>query len=62
MSERLLSRQQVAEWLGVPAGTLARWAYVGEGPRFFKIGRHCRYDESDVKTWLETREAGRVRT
>jgi len=56
--ERYLTRREVSEWLGIPARTLARWAYVGSGPPFFRIGRWAMYREDEVERWLETRRAG----
>ena len=54
---RLLSIDEVAELLGVPAGTLYRWRYVGTGPRGIKVGKHVRYRPADVEAWLEEQAA-----
>lgn len=43
----------VSEFLGVPVATLDQWAYQGKGPRFFRVGRHRRYDETELRAWLE---------
>jgi excisionase family DNA binding protein len=53
VAERLMSRREVAEYLDVPEATLARWAYVGGGPSYFRVGRHTRYRFEDVIAWLE---------
>ena len=53
--ERLLSRQEAAALLGVPRRTLDEWAYRSAGPPFFKVGKYCRYRESDLVTWLQAR-------
>lgn len=53
MAERLMSRREVAEYLDVPEATLARWAYAGAGPSYFRVGRHTRYRREDVLAWLE---------
>jgi len=53
--EKLLSRREVAELLGVPAGTVDQWAATGTGPRYMKVGRHARYRPSDLEKWLDTR-------
>ena len=55
MPKRLLTPQQLADLLQVPIKTLYAWKYQGEGPRALKIGRHLRYDEDVVDTWLRTR-------
>jgi hypothetical protein len=52
-NQRLLSRAEVAVWLGVPAKSLATWAHIGRGPRYALVGKHARYDPADVRAWLE---------
>lgn len=53
----LLTPDEVAEYLNVPARTLPRWRYLGIGPKFIKVGRHCRYRQADVDAWLESQES-----
>lgn len=55
---RLASRVEVAEYLGVPVGTLTRWAYRQIGPPYKIVGRHARYRWDDVDRWLEAQESG----
>ena len=50
-----LTRAEVAEMLRVPAATLAAWAYRGDGPAYYAIGRHCRYRLADIEAWLKGR-------
>ncbi len=50
--EPLVSLQEVAEYLGVPAGTIYGWRYRREGPKGFKVGQAVRYRWSDVERWL----------
>lgn len=65
MTERLLTPQEVAEYLGVPVSTLYAWRYRGEGPRSGRVGRHVRYRAEDLKAYEEQafaadrRQAGR---
>jgi excisionase family DNA binding protein len=54
----LMTRQQVADHLGVPFKTLEQWAYHSKGPRFRKVGRHVRYLRSDVDAWFEQQAVG----
>jgi excisionase family DNA binding protein len=54
--ERLLSTEEVAEVLGRPARTLRQWRYLGEGPRYLKVGATVRYRARDVEAWLEAQE------
>jgi hypothetical protein len=51
---KLATRAQVAEYLGVPAGSLAQWAYRSVGPAYYVVGRHAMYRWSDVEQWLDT--------
>ena len=53
--ERLMTRVEAAEFLGVPPKTLASWAYRREGPPFYKVGRHARYNVEQLERWLETK-------
>ncbi len=52
---RLLSSEDVAEYLGVPLGTVYRWRSRGEGPAGYRVGRHVRYKLADLEHWLERR-------
>lgn len=56
--DRLLTRAEAADLLRVPPKTLAAWAYRGDGPPFYKVGRHAMYRPDDVAAWLETRRVG----
>lgn len=49
----LLSSRTVADYLGIPTGTLANWRYQGRGPAFVRIGRHVRYRAEDIARWIE---------
>ncbi|MFZ5848845.1 MAG: helix-turn-helix transcriptional regulator [Actinomycetota bacterium] len=51
--ERLLSADEVAEFLGIPVATLYQWRHKGCGPDAYRVGRHLRYDPATVRAWLE---------
>ncbi len=51
--ERLLTVEEVAEWLGVPVGTIYAWRYRSIGPASYKVGRYVRFRRGDVERWLE---------
>jgi excisionase family DNA binding protein len=57
--ERLLSADEVADYLGVPVATLYQWRHKGSGPMAYRIGRHLRYDPRVLRAWLEETAAGR---
>lgn len=51
--DRLLTPQEVADYLGIPLTTLFRWRWDGgKGPRGHRVGRHLRYRSEDVEAWL----------
>ncbi len=51
--ERLMTRKQAAEYLGFAPQTLARYAWLGKGPRFKKLGRLVRYTLDDLEAWIK---------
>ena len=53
-SPKYLSTKQVADILGVSPVTIRRWRSEKKGPKYAKIGSHCRYDQSELKKWLDS--------
>ena len=51
-----LSREELAEELGVAPGTLAKWATERRGPPLVKVGRRVFYRRAAVRKWLAERE------
>jgi excisionase family DNA binding protein len=49
----LVGPQELAEWLGVPLGTVYRWRTNGDGPPGLRVGKHLRYRVKDVERWLD---------
>ena len=57
IAEPLWDVEDVAAYLRVPVETLYRWRKQRTGPRAARVGRHLRYDPSDVRAWLRERAA-----
>jgi excisionase family DNA binding protein len=53
--DRLMSAEEVAEYLGVPLSTIYNWRLRGTGPRAARIGKHLRFRHPDVVEYVETR-------
>jgi excisionase family DNA binding protein len=53
MPSRLLTPDEVAEYLGVPVKTLAQWRSDRHGPLPLRIGRYIRYRVTDLDTWVQ---------
>lgn len=48
---RLWSIREVAEYLGVPTGTIYQWRVRDEGPPAMRMGKHLRFDPESVSRW-----------
>ena len=59
--DRLLSAQQLADYLDVPIATIYAWRYRGEGPPGFRAGKHLRYRWTDIEDWINNRLTERTR-
>ncbi|WP_209349486.1 helix-turn-helix domain-containing protein [Pontixanthobacter sp. CEM42] len=55
---KLFTRQQAADYLGISYSTLCRWAYLGEGPSFCRVGKQPRYRMADLEQYLELQQTG----
>ncbi|WP_435820635.1 helix-turn-helix transcriptional regulator [Micromonospora purpureochromogenes] len=55
--DELWSVEDVAAFLRVPVETLYRWRKVKYGPPAARIGRHLRYDPTEVRAWVRSRAA-----
>jgi excisionase family DNA binding protein len=53
--DRLLTVEDLAEYLGVPVATLYAWRYHRQGPPGFRVGRHIRYRWADIEEWISLR-------
>ena len=58
--QRLMTVDQMAEWLQVKPRTIYQWVHEGYIP-VIKLGALVRFDQASVGKWLRTRETtGRV--
>lgn len=53
LPEPLLTTEEVAEWLQVPAETVAIWRKRNRGPKSIRVGKYRRYRREDVEAWLD---------
>lgn len=51
--EPLWTIDDLSEYLGVPVETLYTWRKRRTGPPAARVGRHLRYDATDVRAWLK---------
>lgn len=52
-NSQYLRTAEAARFLGLARRTLEKWRCVGGGPVYFKFGRVCLYQLSDLKAWAE---------
>lgn len=57
MIDRLLTRAEVADWLGVTRQWLDAIGSRHDAPPYVRIGRTVRYDRQAVAAWLEHQSA-----
>lgn len=57
LGEKLLTPQELADYLRVPRSTLNYWRRTGKGPRALLIGRSLRYDPTDVRAWRDSTDS-----
>ncbi len=51
--ERLLTIEELSDYLGVPVRTLYDWRVDHRGPKAVHAGRALRYPESAVRAWIQ---------
>jgi excisionase family DNA binding protein len=51
--KKLLSVNDVAEYLDVPKSTIRYWCFTKK-LRHYKIGRHLKFEKSDIDKFLES--------
>ena len=52
----ILTPEQAAEAIGVPAVQLRRWAYQGHGPRNAGTKHKPMFDEDDLSEWIRAKD------
>jgi len=60
--EPLLSAAELAEYLGVPVGTVYDWRSHGRGPTAHRFGKHLKFALSDVTVWMAEHREDAART
>ena len=53
LNDPLLSAEQLAGMLGVPARTIHAWRYRRTAPPGIRLGKHLRFRLSDVEQWID---------
>lgn len=55
MNSQFVNRADAAEYLGVSASTLARWAMLRAGPRYHKVGGKACYKLVDLQAYVDSK-------
>lgn len=53
----LATAKEVAAYLRTTPASLAQMRYLGNGPRFRKVGSRVLYDWADVTAWVDAHAA-----
>ncbi|MER7679688.1 helix-turn-helix domain-containing protein [Streptomyces sp. NPDC096934] len=57
LPDRYLTPDDIAEIFEVPKETVYQWRKKRTGPAGFRIGKHLRYDPTDVHTYVAERKS-----
>ncbi len=56
-ADRLLTVEELSNYLDVSVATIYAWRYRRQGPPGFRVGKHLRFRWSDVERWIGDRIA-----
>jgi excisionase family DNA binding protein len=54
-TDRLMTVEELAEYLGLPVATIYKQRSEGTGPPGMRLGKYVRFKRSEVEAWLETK-------
>lgn len=57
LPDRYLTPDDIADIFDVPLETVYQWRKKRTGPPGFRIGKHLRYDPSDVRAYVAQRKS-----
>jgi predicted DNA-binding transcriptional regulator AlpA len=57
MDHELVGAADLEQLTGIRASTWRYWAYCGEGPTSFKLGRRRVWKKSEVLDWIDAQRA-----
>jgi len=50
--DQLITTAELSAFLSIPTSTLRQWSYLGTSPKALRVGRHLRYEPTEVRRWL----------
>jgi excisionase family DNA binding protein len=53
-ARRLMTPEELAEYLGVTLHCVYAWSSRGGGPNVLRVGARLRYRPADVEAWLDS--------
>ena len=56
MADRLMSVEELSEFLGIPVNTVYAWSSRRTGPKGYRVGRYLRFKRADVDAWLREQQ------
>lgn len=54
MADKMMTKQEVCEWLNISVPTIDR--LMKQGMPHLKIGKAVRFEQAEVKRWLEEQQ------
>jgi len=57
-NRELLTRAEAGDYLRLAPKTLAKWAWAGQGPAYYRAGGRVVYEKSELDRWLNGQRCG----
>ncbi|MFE5191795.1 helix-turn-helix transcriptional regulator [Streptomyces sp. NPDC056628] len=54
LPNRFLTPEDLGEMFEPSVETVYQWRHMRTGPRGFRVGRHPRFDPTDVRAWVDS--------
>ena len=54
LKRKLMTPEELADYLGVTLHCVYAWSSRGGGPRVLRVGARLRYRPDDVEAWLDS--------
>ena len=58
VTRKFLTRTEAGEYLRLSPKTLAKWAWAGKGPAYFRAGGRAVYEKAEIDSWLDSQKRG----
>ena len=58
LNHKFLTRTEAGDYMRLSPKTLAKWAWAGQGPAYFRAGGKVIYAKAEIDSWLDSQKCG----